>query len=203
VIAPDPRQIGREYPLAALPEDAALMPQVYWSDFQQPWRTTLERYLSVDVAPRPVAPLLPGDARTVDLRDALAWCAQKGYTHAAVWNLGALVGTAAPDDVDDFSVFADAAGPYAPLPAVLPPLTWTSTPAIPPLEEPVAPASPQPVTAQSGPATPRSDPNVAAALDRAWRATLDLAAAGNEAAAVVIQKRLVDAKIDLGLQEAA
>jgi hypothetical protein len=54
-----------------------------------------------------------------------------------------------------------------------------------------------------GEVVPGPDPNVAATLDRCWGATLDLAAAGNEAAAVVIQRHLVDAKVDLGLQDAA
>ncbi len=64
---------------------AGLLPQVYWTDFQRPWREVLEEAEAV-LTPlhRPIEYVLPGNARTEDLQSARAWCTAHGAP-ASLW----------------------------------------------------------------------------------------------------------------------
>lgn len=73
VFCPDPRQVRRaEYPVAdVLPYVDVISPQVYWTDFQQPWSQVLDDGLFADYGGRDVWPMLPANSEPGDLDKAL------------------------------------------------------------------------------------------------------------------------------------
>lgn len=130
VVVPDPRQIGREYGVGDLPAHAPLWLQTYDKDFQLPWREVFARHVpgAADLAPhvvpdpdaasgyggRPASAMVQGDDPTLTMGAIADWCAGR-QSHLCVWGFGSLVGTPDATDVDDFSTFAAAAGPYRPV----------------------------------------------------------------------------------------
>jgi hypothetical protein len=84
---PDPRQVvGPNYDAAALaPMVDVVMGQCYWTDFQTTWENALSVGFNLDAAMRttlPQEPVLPGDARTVDIAAAAEYLVARG---APVW----------------------------------------------------------------------------------------------------------------------
>lgn len=88
-VAPDPRQVGRDYPAGLLGGLSAILPQAYWTDFGRPWRAVLEEADGRSRGLGPVEPILPYDAAAAELQAALAWCVGQGYGAASLWRLGA------------------------------------------------------------------------------------------------------------------
>lgn len=95
ILNPDPRQIrDGAYDLAALLDAGAItavMPQTYWTDFKQPWRDCYRDLLEgIDYRGAAVYPMIPGDARTVDIAAALDYLVERGYTSVAVYQIAGL-----------------------------------------------------------------------------------------------------------------
>lgn len=62
-----------------------IIPQVYWTTFQRPWRSVLEDAARVlEPLGHEIEWLLPGNASADDMRAALDWIAERGE-HASVW----------------------------------------------------------------------------------------------------------------------
>lgn len=96
VLVPDPQQVGRDYAAGDTPDDVDFLLQSYWTLYQLPWRTMLERF--VGSAPglarygeHRIVPGIPGSTSSVDLEVALAWLREHGWRQAWVWDLGSLV----------------------------------------------------------------------------------------------------------------
>lgn len=105
---PDPRQIGREYPLDALPS-VPLWIQAYWKMFRQDPIDCWSTYVEVGHGGRPVAPIFEGDAATRDIARALEY-GRSRWPYVVCWGWGAL----ADADLDLLkSVAGDFAWPEA------------------------------------------------------------------------------------------
>lgn len=111
-VAPDPRQVGRDYS-ASLLGDLVVLPQTYWTYFQQPWRTVLEQAAAAcGQIPGMLSlePILPYNATSQDMAAALDWCQQHGLQAVSLWRMG----TANAAQLDAFA--AEAAPPAPPVP---------------------------------------------------------------------------------------
>ena len=106
-VAPDPRQVGREYPVEMIHCDAYL-PQCYWTDFERPWQEVVGQAHEALTPLGSVEPILPWNATPADLAAALEWCGNR-YRAVSLWRMGA---------ADDGALDAFAAG--VPLEVVTP-----------------------------------------------------------------------------------
>ncbi len=131
-VAPDPRQVGREYAPALIAGLSAYLPQTYWTDFRQPWLDVLQTAASRCEPLGPTEPILPYDAVADDLRAGLVWCEERGYQSVSLWRMGA----ANASQLDAFGVPPAPAAPDAPAPAddAIPAMYvergWTTWPAV-------------------------------------------------------------------------
>lgn len=88
-VAPDPRQVGREYPGDTIAGLTAYLPQVYWTDFRLPWSQVLAAACARCEPLGPCEPVLPCAATPADLQAALAWCEARGHAAVSLWRMGA------------------------------------------------------------------------------------------------------------------
>ena len=87
-VAPDPRQVGRDYPAGLIGGLTAYLPQNYWTDFQRPWLEVMQA-AAANVEPLgPTEPILPYNARGADMEACIAWCEQRGYASVSLWRMG-------------------------------------------------------------------------------------------------------------------
>lgn len=100
---PDPRQIGREYPLDALPS-VPLWLQTYWKMFQMRPLDVYQTYLEHVDYHRPAHPMFEGDAATRDIAAALDY-ARSRWPYMICWGWGALADA-------DLDLLAGVAGPF-------------------------------------------------------------------------------------------
>ncbi len=87
-VAPDPRQVGRDYQRDLIRGLTAYLPQNYWTDFQRPWQEVMEN-AAANVEPLgPTEPILPYNARRTDMEACIAWCEQRPYASVSLWRMG-------------------------------------------------------------------------------------------------------------------
>jgi hypothetical protein len=88
-IAPDPRQINRDYGAANLSAYHAILPQTYWTDFQREWQVVLAQAAEVCSGLAPMEPILPSNAFPWDIQAAQEWAASQGLGGLSLWKLPA------------------------------------------------------------------------------------------------------------------
>jgi hypothetical protein len=88
-VAPDPRQPGRDYDQYVLSGFDAILPQTYWSDFQQGWQTTLDAAdAALNTLLIPKEPILPWNAPPQEINQAMIYL-DAGETDAvSLWRMG-------------------------------------------------------------------------------------------------------------------
>ncbi|HEY3059304.1 MAG TPA: hypothetical protein VGL99_10055 [Chloroflexota bacterium] len=112
-VAPDPRQVGRDYRRDLISGLTAYLPQNYWTDFQRPWLEVMEN-AAANVEPLgPTEPILPYNARRADMEACIAWCEQRPYASVSLWRMG----TANGAQLDAFGTTPVVVEPHAEEPA--------------------------------------------------------------------------------------
>jgi hypothetical protein len=87
-VAPDPRQLYRDYEPALIGGLSAYLPQNYWTDFQQPATNVMSTGASVCEQLGPNEPILPYNGALADVQAAIAFCEQRGYGSISLFRMG-------------------------------------------------------------------------------------------------------------------
>lgn len=87
-VAPDPRQVGRDYDKDLIAGLTGYLPQTYWTDFQRPALEVLNSARSSMAGLDPFAPILPYNGTPDDVESALAWCVAQGCESVSMWRMG-------------------------------------------------------------------------------------------------------------------
>ena len=107
-VAPDARQVGRDYGADLIGGLSAYLPQNYWTDFKRPWDVVMQQGCSRCQPIGSVEPILPADATHDDVRACVAWCEQQGFGSVSLWRMG-------PANAADLDAFGTTA-PVEPAP---------------------------------------------------------------------------------------
>ncbi len=87
-VAPDPRQLDREYGIRPMLRDlSAYLPQDYWTDFQADALDVVIDSVQFLAQYGPVEPILPHNG-TADMKRALEWCVGRGLEAVSLWVMG-------------------------------------------------------------------------------------------------------------------
>jgi len=103
-VAPDARQIGRDYSAAVIGGLSAYLPQNYWTDFKRPWESVMQSGCGQCQPLGPVEPVLPSTATVDDVRACVLWAEAQGFGSVSLWRMG-------PANAADLDAFASSAGP--------------------------------------------------------------------------------------------
>src|SRR6185312_3050291 len=106
-VAPDPRQVGRDYSPDLIAGLSAYQPQNYWTDFQRPWQQVMEASIGNIEPLGPTEPILPYNASAADMQAAVAWCEARGYGSISLWRMG----TANANQLNAFGTTPSTPGP--------------------------------------------------------------------------------------------
>jgi hypothetical protein len=87
-VAPDPRQLKRDYDPSIIAGLSAYLPQNYWTDFQQPCMDVMARGATACEQLGPNEPILPYNGVSGDLQSAITWCADRSYGSISLFRMG-------------------------------------------------------------------------------------------------------------------
>jgi hypothetical protein len=87
-VAPDPRQIDRDYRATVIRDLSAYLPQDYWTDFQVgPIEVLIDSFQRLAQF-GPVQPILPYNCIPSDMEAALSYCYGQGAEMVSLWRMG-------------------------------------------------------------------------------------------------------------------
>ena len=98
-IAPDPRQVRRDYGADMIYGLSAYLPQNYWTDFQQPVDDVMNMGHENLTGLGPIEPILPYNGTRTDVQRALTMALEHGDKSVSMWRMG----TADADQLDAFA----------------------------------------------------------------------------------------------------
>lgn len=98
-VAPDPRQVGRDYDRSLIAGLSAYQPQTYWTDFQQDALVVLNAARVAMGTLDPFEPILPYNSTAADMEAAINWCFGQGCQAISMWRMG----SANADQLDSFA----------------------------------------------------------------------------------------------------
>lgn len=87
-VAPDPRQVGRDYDSDTIAGLSAYLPQTYWTDFQRTALNVLGDAQERCGALGPVEPIFPYNSTSEDMQAALEWSQSLGCQAVSLWRMG-------------------------------------------------------------------------------------------------------------------